>query len=263
MTYCAQGCIAGQEVWFVATHREANPSPVATYATVTVPLSMEDITTYLYVAAESAGADLSTFLDSEDDQYVRSVLLDTLLTASIGEFSEARDAIAAIRPRSSQKRGLNALRARVTRVFRNTTVTKPCRTAATEDVYYGHGRIGDQETRFVALYREANPSPVTTYATVTVPLSVDDIAAVLWALCEDGFDIADLDDQDFAHQVVLESLISCGIQEIAAAQEAIQDSRPGNADYPVITELRARVQALFDQAAPQAVTSARRELAGV
>ena len=44
------------------------------------------------------------------------------------------------------------------------------------------GQIGERATAFAAAHRDGNPPPVTTVVTFTVPMSHEDIEAVLWRL---------------------------------------------------------------------------------
>lgn len=132
--------------------------------------------------------------------------------------------------------------------------------------FYGQGRIAGCDVEFLVPHREANRSQVVLRAEMTVPLSVEDIIAVLWEQVEWGLKPSDLDNAEFARQVVFESLLSSGIEAVMRAQETIRAMTPDHADYQALTELRARVSTLFGAAVPPqrgSVGRARRDLVEV
>lgn len=118
----------------------------------------------------------------------------------------------------------------------------------------GAGTIAGYNTEVEFLHREPNnTTPVLMYATVTVPLSYDDIVAAVWTATA-GMSLDEVDGDPAGcfglAKLVLETLVSdnAGVSE---ARYAIQEIRPGNADYDELCRVRALVtQCLFTPATP-------------
>lgn len=108
------------------------------------------------------------------------------------------------------------------------------------------GQIGGRATAFRAAHRDGNQTPVTTVVTFTVPMSHEDIEAVLWRLLRhEGVTFADLDDDRNALWLLLDAILGAGVAAIESHRLDLADIGPCSADYPDVLRLRRRVEALI------------------
>lgn len=118
---------AGYSMQVDAAHRQFNPTPVAFHATFTVPLSLDDLVAVLWVICP--GPD--ELAEYEDDEEIRTVVMDAIINGSASDIEEAHLDIAAVKPRSVAGRHLAQLRATITRAFTPAAVTTPAPRALT------------------------------------------------------------------------------------------------------------------------------------
>jgi hypothetical protein len=253
MTYYAQGRIAGHDVQFVAPYREANPSPVALHATVTVPLSLEDITAALWIIAED-GMSVDELYDTE---FARQAVLETLLNCGSSELADAQDTLARLRPGDADYQVANEFRTGTVAVF------GPYSDPSTETTCYAQGRIAGHDVQFVAPYREANPCPVALHATITVPLSLEDIQAALWVQLKGGFTTDDLTNDADVHELILSTLMDQRCFDIDDARHHLATAELASVDGELAQWVRDRVAEVFGQPAePEAPARNRRRKRG-
>lgn len=114
----------------------------------------------------------------------------------------------------------------------------------------GVGTVGAcGPVRFSPVHRESDPAPALLAVSLTVPMSAEDVVALLWlAIRFDALDdaVAELEaDPGFVHQTVLEGLVAHSGFEIEAARStlATQDSHGGIEVPPadIVEQLRALV----------------------
>ncbi len=107
------------------------------------------------------------------------------------------------------------------------------------------GQIGDHATAFEAAHRDGNQTQITTVITFTVPMSHEDIEAVLWRLLRnEGVTFAELDDDTTARWLLLDAILGAGVAAIESHRLDLDDVCPRSSDYPDVLRLRARVEAL-------------------
>lgn len=105
--------MAGHAVEFTAVHREDNETPVAVHIEMSVPVSLEDIEATLWIRLNGG----MTFDELTDDDFVRSMVAETLLAEGGSSVTDARFALAGFRPRTSEYVIARQIRRRVREVF--------------------------------------------------------------------------------------------------------------------------------------------------
>jgi hypothetical protein len=119
------------------------------------------------------------------------------------------------------------------------TLTRPADTAT--------GTLAGHTAMFEPLHRAANTSPVAFTATVTLPLSFEDMVAALWvATAGMPFDEIDADpaSQYSVFQMVLSTVVSFN-DLVSDARYEIDKIRPGTDDHAALLTTRALVAATF------------------
>ncbi|MFE0022367.1 hypothetical protein [Amycolatopsis sp. NPDC059021] len=130
------------------------------------------------------------------------------------------------------------------------------------------GTIGGHATEFLPVHRQANDTPATVTATLTVPLSLEDITATIWYLfCESPLqELRDvLADAAYMHRLVLETFLAAGAHEVESERLGLVEVTPGTDGFEHLSLIRERVAHLYGAPARKPVcrTGGRRELAGV
>ncbi|WP_075553446.1 hypothetical protein [Pseudonocardia sp. Ae505_Ps2] len=101
-----------------------------------------------------------------------------------------------------------------------------------------------QSMETLAVHRDGNRSPIVTTLTMTVPLSHDDIEAVLWPLLSSGTAIDELNDPDTTLFYLLAAILADGTTRLEDVRRELDALRPGTATHALYRALRARVQLL-------------------
>jgi hypothetical protein len=124
------------------------------------------------------------------------------------------------------------------------------------------GMVGRHRADFIPVHRECNNTPAALTVTLAVPMSLEDITAVLWvAICGTGMPVCELAaDPQWVHRVVCETVFAVGGFKVDDTRRDIVDIRVGHTDYPTLTELRHLVSRLY---ATPAAPAPRRDLVGV
>lgn len=125
--------------------------------------------------------------------------------------------------------------------------------------------IAGHEVEFTALHREENDTPVTTAVTVTMPMSLEDLASALWIVVNGGMTFEELTDDQVCRELVLETVFAEGGLKLSDARIAMEETRPRTADHHIARQVKARVAKVFGPTAvptPRARSRGRRELAG-
>lgn len=131
------------------------------------------------------------------------------------------------------------------------------------------GTVAGKPADFIAVHRQENDTAATANMTMTVPMSLEDITAVLWFLVSDGYLIDDLHDDspDGVHALVLETALATGMSRLETARQEMGAFPAGSEEHDSVTQLRSLVASLYGPAKRACratrTKSARRELAGV
>lgn len=121
------------------------------------------------------------------------------------------------------------------------------------------GTVAGHACRFAVALRDGNPTPVVTQVSMTVPMSLEDIEAVLWFVSP-GLDDADWADDDYLHGLIAGTVLADSFTSIEAARLRMEALTPGSDEYEFAQWLRRRVRQLY---APEPVRHRERELAAV
>jgi len=121
------------------------------------------------------------------------------------------------------------------------------------------GTVAGHACRFAVALRDGNPTPVVAQVSMTVPVSLEDIEAVLWFVSP-GLDDADWADDDYLHGLVAGTVLAENFTAIESARLQMAALTPGSDEHGFALWLRQRVRQLY---APDAVRQPERELAGV
>lgn len=126
------------------------------------------------------------------------------------------------------------------------------------------GTVGGHACEFAVPLRDGNHTPVVMQVSMTVPVSLEDIEAVLWLIAP-GLDDSDWDDEPYVHGLVAQTLLSAGAPAIEAARLHLAATTPGSDEHEFAGWLRQRVRQLYapDPRARVCSSRAGRELAGV
>lgn len=148
----------------------------------------------------------------------------------------------------------------MTNAYRNDWFTGGYATARTTGTINGHN------VEFTSLHREDNDTPVTTSVTVTMPMSVEDLAAALWILVTGGMTFEELTDDQVARELVLETVFAEGGLKLADARQAMSATRPRTTEHRLARQVQARAVEVFGTPAVPAPRAragrGRRALAG-
>lgn len=118
------GTVGGYGAEFIAAHRQYNETPVALHVTVTVPMSLEDVTAALWwLVADWPRRDLDKVLT--DTAFLHRMVLESVTGAGLDELEDARLGLAEIRPRTAAHKALARVRARVTELYGTATAPAP------------------------------------------------------------------------------------------------------------------------------------------
>ncbi|RCW37490.1 hypothetical protein DFQ14_1277 [Halopolyspora algeriensis] len=120
--------------------------------------------------------------------------------------------------------------------------------------------VGGRSVEYTPTHREATETPAALSMSVTVPMSLEDITAALWLVIDGGMPLDELDDIEFTHRMVVETLITEGSAAVTDARHALAELKPGTARANVAVAVRAKVAELYGQAA---MPAQRRNLVGV
>lgn len=121
------------------------------------------------------------------------------------------------------------------------------------------GSIAGHEAQFTPLHRQGNDTPVALYATVTVPLSYEDVVAALWHAVSGGITLPELDNPATVHWIVLDTITNA-MPEVEQACLTIADMTAGGEQWETLTRLRMLVLTTY---ATDAGVGSRPVLAGV
>lgn len=111
-----------------------------------------------------------------------------------------------------------------------------------------HGRITgrsvDWSATFTPAHRAGNPTTARLTCTVTMPLSLDDAAAAVWAASEVGVLQEDVTELEDLHAVVVFMLINHN-REVATARKRLTAPLLGSPEYEEVTLARAVATRLY------------------
>ncbi|CAL99819.1 hypothetical protein A8924_0868 [Saccharopolyspora erythraea NRRL 2338] len=109
------------------------------------------------------------------------------------------------------------------------------------------GMVGDHHATFIPTHREDNDTPIVMQVSMSVPVSLEDIEAVFWIAVNGGMllDERELGNDQYAHEMVLETFLHEGSNRICLAREEIEDIKPGSGDYALLMMIRRRVAELY------------------
>ncbi|KAA5836016.1 hypothetical protein F1721_06620 [Saccharopolyspora hirsuta] len=120
------------------------------------------------------------------------------------------------------------------------------------------GQINGQYTEFEAAHRAFNNTPAALQVTISVPMSYEDIAAAYYTCIVLGGTLSDLDDVEYAHKLVFDTLINDTGDNIDAARRTMAEAKPGTPEYVLVQAIQARVIELFAPVSEK--PSARRQV---
>lgn len=106
------------------------------------------------------------------------------------------------------------------------------------------GTVAGHSCRFAVALRDGNPTPVVTQVSMTVPMSLEDIEAVLWSVSP-GMDEADWSDDDYLHGLIAGTVLADSYTYIEAARFHLESLTPGSDEYEFAQWLRWRVRQLY------------------
>lgn len=125
------------------------------------------------------------------------------------------------------------------------------------------GTVAGHSCQFAVALRDGNPTPVVTQVSMTVPMSLEDIEAVLWSVSP-GMDGADWADDDYLHGLIAGTVLADSYAYIEGARLHLESLTPGCDEYEFAQWLRWRVRQLYAPDAGSVPCSSRpeRELEG-
>jgi hypothetical protein len=109
------------------------------------------------------------------------------------------------------------------------------------------GTVCGAPTRVTVEHRQNNPSPIALDMTVTIPMSLDDVAAVLWILWNGMCCPLDeiTSDLAFLHRMVLETYLAEGGVRIEETLCVVTNLTPAHRDFHDWVKLRAEVARIY------------------
>lgn len=120
------------------------------------------------------------------------------------------------------------------------------------------GCVGGYSSRFATTLRDGTPTQATVPVTLTLPVSLEDIEALLWVQLCGGWSIEDLTNDAVVHELVLTTLLDERGTDITDARDYLSLIDPTSVDYTDAAWVRAdwirrRVAELYgtSQTAPQ------------
>lgn len=123
------GSVGRYRTAFVPVHREDNTTPLAVAVTLTVPMSLEDLTATLWLIVVREGlADLAEFI--HDPAFTHEMICETLLAHGGEQVNQARAEVAGIRPGHEHHPVLMQLRELVTQLYTTGPTVAPQRALA-------------------------------------------------------------------------------------------------------------------------------------
>ncbi|MGI8310477.1 hypothetical protein [Saccharopolyspora hattusasensis] len=107
------------------------------------------------------------------------------------------------------------------------------------------GMVNGQVTEFTAAHRAFNDTPAAMQLTLTVPMSYEDIAAAYYLFINGGGLLSDLDDADWARQVLFDTLFNDSAAAIEETRLEMAELEPGTEEHELAQAIRARVAEIF------------------
>ncbi|MBP2321405.1 hypothetical protein JOF56_001790 [Kibdelosporangium banguiense] len=109
------------------------------------------------------------------------------------------------------------------------------------------GTVAGQSTQVIAQHRQNNMSPVVLDMTVTIPMSLDDVTAVLWILWDGCCGPLEefTGDPAYMRRMVLETYLAEGGLRIEETLCRLANLTPGDRDYADWQKLRAEVARVY------------------
>lgn len=115
-TTMTTGTVAGQAAEFIPVHRQDNDTPVALTLTMTLPMSLEDVTAALwFLVADWPHEEIADALADAD--YVHRLVLESATCAGFDELESVRLGFADIEPGTLAHEVLIVIRARVAELY--------------------------------------------------------------------------------------------------------------------------------------------------
>ncbi|MBP2321544.1 hypothetical protein JOF56_001929 [Kibdelosporangium banguiense] len=109
------------------------------------------------------------------------------------------------------------------------------------------GTVAGQPTQVIAQHRQNNTSPIALDMTAAIPMSLDDVTAVLWILwdgcCGPLEEITD--DPAYMRRMVLETYLAEGGLRIEETLCRLANLTPADRDYADLQEMRAQVARVY------------------
>jgi hypothetical protein len=118
------GTVAGLSTQVTVQHRENNATAIALDMSVTIPMSLEDVTAVLWIVW-SGGCPLEEI--TVEDGLMHRMVLETYLAEGGSRIEETLCHLADVKPGSSEHEDLQRLRDLVTRVYGATPAAAPRR----------------------------------------------------------------------------------------------------------------------------------------
>ncbi|EHR53356.1 hypothetical protein SacmaDRAFT_5191 [Saccharomonospora marina XMU15] len=109
--------------------------------------------------------------------------------------------------------------------------------------------VGGHEVDFIASHREDNDTPVAMAVTLTVPVSLEDVAAMLWIAVNGGATFEELD-ADYTREFVAETLLNVGGLGISDARLEMAAAKPGTGEYAIAQQVRRHAREVFGASVP-------------
>lgn len=107
--------------------------------------------------------------------------------------------------------------------------------------------LADRATRFRPMYRDGNDTPIALYATVTLPMSYDDLVAALWVVTA-GIPLEDMDPNPTDEFGILTLTVDILVNDnrgVTNALAEIDTITPGSPLAADLARVRAAVTATF------------------
>lgn len=98
---------------------------------------------------------------------------------------------------------------------------------------------------FTPTLREGAEQPAALRVSMSIDISLEDAAGALWILVTEGTELSELDEDQFVHEMVLETLFAEGGNRVAAAREDMNEQEPGTFEAHTAHALRSIVARLY------------------